>query len=91
MGTTQTREEACLAKALYKVGDIVVTTDTVKVFDNRNRPDGGALPGWRWRIVEVYTEQSGRSLLLRYKAVAAIAPEAYYGIIRPNQISRKVG
>ena len=86
-----TREEQLLATALYKPGDVVVTNDTVKVLDNRQRPASGALPGWKWRITEVFVAQTGSGYALRYSAVAHTAPEMYRTTLRAKQIARKVG
>lgn len=90
MKTRMSREQQLLAAALYKPGDVVVTNCTVKVFDNRQRPASGALPGWLWRITEVYVEATGSGYSLRYAAVAHTAPEMYQGVLRAKQIARKV-
>ena len=91
MSRTVSREEQLLANAVYKVGDVVVTNGTVRVFDNRQSPASGALPGWKWRVTEVYVATTGSGYALRYAVVADSAPLMYQATLRPQQIARKVG
>lgn len=34
----------------YAVGDIVVTTESVSVFDGTGKRKGSALVGWKWKV-----------------------------------------
>jgi hypothetical protein len=90
MKSKVSREAQLLATALYKPGDVVTTNGTVRVFDNRQRPACGALPGWLWRIAEVYVAATDSGLSLRYKVVADTAPEMYSATLRAKDIARKV-
>jgi hypothetical protein len=84
-----TREQILLAQALYRVGDVVVTHETVPCYVVGGGRDGGAAPGWLWRVARVYGTEVGAGQALRYDCVAHTAPKMYRTTLRPKQIDRK--
>lgn len=86
----KSREQQLLSGALYRVGDVVTTTTTVPVVDHLNAKAGGALPGWKWRITEVFVQKNGSGFVLRYAVVAHTAPKMYHATLTPKSIARKI-
>jgi hypothetical protein len=73
----------------FKVGDVVVTVATVATYSlTTGKREGGALPGWKWRVVEVVHEV-GRGV--RYLCVSHDEPRSYRSMLRDKQIHGKVG
>lgn len=85
-------EQAKVASAIYKVGDVITTIGNVSCINWRGKREGVALPGWLWRIVEVnvnYSESGAR--WVNYGCVAHLAPRMYSCRLREGRVSQKVG
>jgi hypothetical protein len=84
-----------LSLARFKVRDVVVTGSRVQPINPLGKKEGYASPGWKWRIVKVYVDWTGRgkgnSRSLLYDVVAHDAPRYYRATIRDRQIAKKIG
>lgn len=78
-------------KFRYAVNDVVTTIEAVTIYNSRGKADGKALPGWKWRIVEIGRREKGIGVVVVYKVVAHTAPDSYHQTLTDKQIAGKVG